>query len=41
VKAVGFDGVAHGIRVNPQLASNGANFPMLGKKVAANLSAGF
>ena len=40
-EAVRFNGVAHGIRMHTQLLSDGADFPMLGKKVAANLSASF
>jgi hypothetical protein len=37
VKAIRFDGVADGVGVNIEFAGNGADFPVLGVKVAANL----
>ena len=39
--SVRLDGVANGVGMNAQFAGNGADFPMLGVKVAANLRAGF
>ena len=41
LKRSALDGVAHGIGMDAQFAGDGADFPMLGVKVAANLSAGF
>ena len=35
------DGVAHGVGMHAQFTGDGADFPMLGIKVAANLRAGF
>ena len=35
------DGVAHGIGMDVQFAGNGADLPMLGVKIAANLRRGF
>ncbi len=41
VEALGLNGVANGIGVHAQFAGDGADFPMLGVKVAANLSTRF
>ena len=41
MEAVGFNGVANRIRMNAQLAGDGADLPMLGVKVTANLNVGF
>jgi hypothetical protein len=41
MKVIGFDGVANSVGVNAQLLCDGADFPMLGVKIAANLGAGF
>jgi len=41
MEAVGFNGVANGIRVNAQLSGDGADFPMLGVEITANLDVGF
>jgi hypothetical protein len=41
MEAVGFNGVSNGIRVNTQFSGDGADFPMLGVKVTANLNVGF
>ena len=41
MEAVGLNGVAHGIGVNAQFTGDGADFPMLGVKIAANLDARF
>ena len=41
MKAFALDGVAHGIGMHAELAGNGADFPMFGVEVAANLRAGF
>ena len=36
-----FDGVAHGVGMHAQFAGDGADLPVFGVKVAANLCAGF
>src|SRR5215471_8298927 len=41
MEAVGLDGVADSVLVNAQLAGDGADLPMLGVKVTANLDVGF
>ena len=41
MEAVGLDGVAYGVFVNPQLAGNRADLPMLGVKVTTNLDVAF
>jgi len=40
-EAFRLNGIANGIRVDAELTGNGADFPMLDVKVAANLRAGF
>ena len=41
IEAIRFDGIANGIGVNVEFAGNGADFPVLGVKVSANLHARF
>ena len=41
VEAFALDRVANGVGVDAQFTGDGADFPMLGVKVAANLRAGF
>ena len=41
IEAIRFDGIAHHIRMNVEFAGNGADFPVLGVKVTANLDARF
>ena len=41
MEAVGLNGVADGIRMNAQFSGDGADLPMLGLKVTANLDVGF
>jgi hypothetical protein len=41
IEAVRFDGIADGIGMNIEFAGNGADFPVLGVKVTANLHAHF
>ena len=41
MEAVGFNGFANGIRVNAQFAGDGADLPMLGVKITANLDVRF
>ena len=40
-EAFSFNGVTNGVRVDAQFSGNGADFPVLDVKVAANLCAGF
>ena len=41
IETIRFDGIADGIGVNVEFAGNGADFPVLGVKITANLHAGF
>ena len=41
IEAIRFDGIAHRIGMNVEFAGNGADFPVLGVKVTANLDARF
>ena len=41
IEAIRLDGIAHGIGVNAEFAGNGADFPVFGVKVTANLRACF
>jgi hypothetical protein len=41
VEAIRFYGVAHGVGMNVEFAGNGADFPVLGIKLTANLHARF
>ena len=41
IEAIRFDGVAYGVGVNFEFAGNGADFPVFGVKVTANLRACF
>jgi hypothetical protein len=41
MEALGLDGFAHGIGMKSQLTGDGADFPMLGVKVATDLHTGF
>jgi hypothetical protein len=41
VKAFALNGTADGIRVETKFSGNGADLPMLGVKIAANLYASF
>ena len=41
LEAFGPNRIANGVRVDAQFTGNGADFPVFGVKVAANLRAGF
>ena len=41
LESFALDGVAHRVGMDPQFAGNGADFPMLGIKIAPNLRADF
>ena len=41
VEVVRFDGIANGIGMNAEFSGNGADFPVLGIKITANLYVGF
>ncbi len=41
LEAFGLNRIANGVRVDAQFTGNGADFPVFGVKVAANLRAGF